>query len=81
MCQKIIVHWNDAHLLLCDPCFNITRADAKNWRWVEREEATILSLVHTYWPEDQATEHKLLDCEEVELAINFCQLVIKALPI
>jgi hypothetical protein len=80
MWKKIFVHWNDEHLL-GDPCFNITRADAKKGRWVERQEAPILSLVHTFWPEDQAVVHKLLNSEVVELATNFFQLIIKAFPI
>jgi hypothetical protein len=80
MCQKIIVHLYDEQLL-CDSCFNITRADEKKWRWDERQEATILIIFHSCWPEDQAIEHKLLDWEEVELAAKNLQLVIKALPI
>jgi hypothetical protein len=70
MCQKIGVHFNDANLL-CDPCFNITLADEQKWGWSERQEATTLSLVHSFWPEDQTTEHTLLDCGEVELATIF----------
>jgi hypothetical protein len=74
------VHLYDEQLL-CDPCFNITRADTKKWRWVERQEATILSIFYSCWPEDQTIEHTLLDFGEVELATNFFQLVIKPLPI
>ena len=80
MWQKTRVHCN-ALDLRCDPCFNLTRANKKKWRWAERQEATILSLSHSYWPEDQTIEHPLLDFGEVELATNFFQLIIKPLPI
>jgi hypothetical protein len=56
-------------------------ADTKKWRWDERQEATILSLFHSFWPKDQAIEHTLLDFWEVELAANFFQLGEKPLPI